>query len=488
MGELRLSARAVVNGVHNGQLKAENVVSAYLEHIRMVDPEIHALLAQDENQALASARAIDRMPEVDRRRLKLAGVPVVVKDNIVTQALPTTAGSKILDGFRPPYNATVIDKVVGEGAIILAKSNMDEFGMGSSTEYSAFGPTKNPWDPTRVPGGSSGGSAAAVAVGMAPVALGSDTGGSIRQPAAFCGVVGLKPTYGRVSRYGLIAYASSLDQIGPLARSIEDVALVLQAISGRDVLDATSVDAPIPDYLGELNRPLKGLRVGVPKEYFGEGIALEVRGAVEQVLAQLAAQGVTAVEVDLPHTRYAIASYYLIAPAEASSNLARYDGVRYGFRAPADDLGSLYGATREMGLGDEVRRRILLGTHVLSAGYYDQYYVKAQKVRTLIRRDFEEAFKSVDLIVTPSAPEPPFAIGSRTDDPMKMYLSDICTVTANLAGLPALSVPIGFDEGLPIGMQWIGPAWSEDLLLRAGRMVERLVEQERWPELNRGQN
>jgi len=475
------SAKGLADAVRSGQVSAESAMIGYLERIRATEPEVHALLAQDQDLALSRAQAVDRMPLDQRNLLALAGVPLVVKDNIVTKAFPTTAGSRMLEGFHSPYTATAVERAEAQGAIVLAKSNLDEFGMGSSTEHSAFGPTKNPWDLTRVPGGSSGGSAAAVAVGMAPLALGSDTGGSIRQPAAFCGIVGLKPTYGRVSRYGLIAYASSLDQIGPLARTVEDVGLLLQVISGQDVRDATSGENPVPDYLAELKRPLEGLRVGMPKEYFGQGIDPKVRSVVEKMLTRLATEGVTVVEIEMPHTRYAIATYYLIAPAEASSNLSRYDGIRYGFRAPAADLDALYRNTRAQGMGEEVQRRILLGTHVLSAGYYDQYYVKAQKVRTLIRRDFDEAFQTVDLVVTPSAPDLPFVLGSRSDDPMQMYLSDICTVTANLAGLPALSVPAGFDEGLPIGMQWIGPAWSEDLLLRAGYMVEQMVERPRWP-------
>ncbi len=481
MGVPDYSAKGLADAVRSGQVSAESAMIGYLERIRATEPEVHALLAQDQDLALSRAQAVDRMPLDQRSQLALAGVPLVVKDNIVTEDFPTTAGSRMLEGFRSPYTATAVERAAAQGAIVLAKSNLDEFGMGSSTEHSAFGPTKNPWDLTRVPGGSSGGSAAAVAVGMAPLALGSDTGGSIRQPAAFCGIVGLKPTYGRVSRYGLIAYASSLDQIGPLARTVEDVGLLLQVISGQDVRDATSVENPVPDYLAQLKRPLEGLRVGMPKEYFGQGIDPKVRSVVEKMLDRLAAEGVTVVEIEMPHTRYAIATYYLIAPAEASSNLSRYDGIRYGFRAPATDLDSLYRNTRAQGMGEEVQRRILLGTHVLSAGYYDQYYVKAQKVRTLIRRDFDEAFQTVDLVVTPSAPDLPFVLGSRSDDPMQMYLSDICTVTANLAGLPALSVPAGFDDGLPIGMQWIGPAWSEDLLLRAGYMVEQMVERPRWP-------
>lgn len=477
------SVRGMAERVKTGQILAQSVVSSCFQYIRQVEPKVHALLAHDEELAMEKARALDRLPLSERRELRLAGVPLVVKDNLVTEDLDTTAGSRILEGFRSPYTASVVKRAEEQGAIVVAKSNLDEFGMGSSTEHSVYGPTMNPWDFSRVPGGSSGGSAAAVAAGMAPLALGSDTGGSIRQPAAFCGIVGIKPTYGRVSRYGLIAYASSLDQVGPLARTVEDTALLLQVISGHDPLDATSAQMPVPDYLAQLDRPLQGLRVGVPREYFGDGIDANVKMVVEDVLERLKQEGVSMVEIDMPHTQYAVAAYYLLAPAEASSNLSRFDGVRYGLRVPADDLRTLYQRTRAQGMGDEVRRRVLLGTHVLSAGYYDQYYVRAQKVRALIRRDFERAFEQVDLVVTPSAPELPFALGSRADDPMKMYLSDICTVTANLAGLPALSVPAGFEAGLPVGIQWIGPAWSEDLLLRVGRMVERVVVRPPWPKL-----
>lgn len=474
-------ASEIATAVREGDLSAESVIERSRQRIQAVEPELHALLAQDFERALRRARELDGLETAKRSNLSLMGVPLVVKDNIITEQLPTTAGSRILEEFRPPYQATVVARALARGAIVIAKSNMDEFGMGSSTEYSAFGPTRNPWNADRVPGGSSGGSAAAVASGMAPLALGSDTGGSIRQPAAFCGVVGLKPTYGRVSRFGLIAYASSLDQVGPLARTVEDAAILLEAISGSDELDATSADQVVPDYLADLDRPLTGLRVGVPSQYFGVGIEPAVRDMIQAVLVQLEGEGATLVPLDLTHTDYAIAAYYLIAMAEASSNLSRYDGVRYGMRADSRDLGSMYTTTRATGFGPEVRRRILLGTHALSSGYYDQYYLKAQKVRTLIRRDFEQAFAHVDVIATPTAPEVAFALNSRSDDPMKMYLSDICTVTANLAGLPALSVPVGFSAGLPIGLQLIGPAFSEPELLRAGRMVERMVQLPAWP-------
>ncbi len=481
MDTLATSAGEIAQSVRVGDVSAEHIVNVYLDRIRRLDGELHALLSVDEAGARAAARMLDSLPAEQRTRLPLAGVPLVVKDNILTDRLPTSAGSKILAGFYSPFQATAVERAVAAGAVVVAKGNLDEFGMGSSTEHSAFGPTRNPWARDRVPGGSSGGPAAAIAANLAPLALGSDTGGSIRQPAAFCGIVGLKPTYGRVSRFGLIAYASSLDQIGPLARTVRDAGLLLQVISGLDARDATSSAEPVADYLAELEYPLRGLRIGVPSQYFGAGIEPEVRSVVMSVLDRLKAGGAQTVEINLPHTEYAIAAYYLIAPAEASSNLSRFDGVRYGFRAGASDLVSLYQNTRAEGFGGEVVRRVLLGTHALSAGYYDQYYVKAQKVRALIRRDFMEAFAEVDVVVTPTAPEVPFGLGSRRDDPLKMYQSDICTVTANLAGLPAVSVPAGFVEGLPVGLQFIGPAYSEALLLRAGRMVEEVVERPRWP-------
>lgn len=474
-------ASSLARAVREGRQSAEEVAAAAISRARERNGELNAFLSLDEEGARARARTIDGMAAAERARLPLAGVPVVVKDNIITEGLVTTAGSRILEGFRPPFQSTAVAKILAAGAVVIGKSNCDEFGMGSSTEHSAFGPTRNPWDPNRVPGGSSGGSAAALAAGMAPLALGSDTGGSIRQPASFCGVVGLKPTYGRVSRFGLIAYASSLDQIGPMARSVEDAGLLLNVIAGPDPKDATSAEMPVGDYLSDLERPLDGLRLGVPAEYFGDGIDDGVKAVVEGALSALEREGASLVPIQLPHTRYAIAAYYLIAPAEASSNLSRFDGVRYGFRAEADDLVGMYGKTRAQGFGREVKRRILLGTHALSAGYYDQYYLKAQKVRTLIRGDFDQALKSVDLVVTPTAPETAFPLGSRADDPLRMYLSDICTVTANLAGLPAISIPCGADHGLPVGLQLIGPAFSEGLILRAARMAERVLPRPAWP-------
>ena len=408
----------------------------------------------------------------------LAGVPIAIKDVMVTRGVRTTAASKILENFVPPYDCTAVARVEAAGAIILGKLNCDEFAMGSSTENSAYRPVRNPRDKTRVPGGSSGGSAAAVAAGMAVATLGSDTGGSIRQPASFCGVVGLKPTYGRVSRYGLIAFASSLDHIGPFANTVRDAALVLRTIAGRDAMDSTSADVPVPDYVAELAKPLTNsggkMRVGVAKEYFGSGLGAEVRGAVEGAIQKLAQLGCEIVPVSLPHTEYAIPTYYIVATAEASANLARYDGVRYGFRARgARTLSEMYRQTRDGGFGMEVKRRIMLGTYALSAGYYDAYYLKAQKVRTLLTRDFDEAFQKVDVIAAPTAPTAAFKLGEKVDDPLAMYLADIYTVTANLAGIPGISVPCGETrDGMPIGLQLFGRHFDEARVLRVAHAYE----------------
>lgn len=461
----------------SGELTAEAIVQAHLERIRAVDGRVHAFLHVDEDGALARAREEDQWSREERARRPLSGVPVALKDNLVTTAMPTTAGSHILGSFRSPYNATVVDKLVEAGAIVIGKTNLDEFAMGSSTEHSAFGPTGNPWDLERVPGGSSGGSAAAVAAMMVPMALGSDTGGSIRQPASYCGVVGFKPTYGRVSRYGLIAFASSLDQIGPFTRTVADSRRLYAVIQGGDPHDATSlVDAPeMP-----LTESAK-LRIGLPREYYGEGIDPAVRAVVDEALELLRSAGHELVEISLPHTEYAIATYYLIAPAEASSNLSRYDGVRYGMRAEGRDLLGMYEATRDEGFGGEVKRRILLGTHALSAGYYDAYYLTAQKVRTRIREDFERAFQSVDVIVTPTTPDRAFTLGAKSDDPLTMYLSDIFTVTANLAGVPAVSIPAGLADGLPVGLQWIAPALHDQALLAAAETLEKRLKAMPWP-------
>jgi aspartyl-tRNA(Asn)/glutamyl-tRNA(Gln) amidotransferase subunit A len=447
----------------------------FYARIRKEDAEIGAFLTLSEDRALAQAARIDKMAADGQPLPPLAGVPIAIKDVMVMRGVRTTAGSKILENFVPPYDCTAVARLEAAGAVVLGKLNCDEFAMGSSTENSAYHPVRNPRDKTRVPGGSSGGSAAAVAAGMAVATLGSDTGGSIRQPASFCGVVGLKPTYGRVSRYGLIAFASSLDHIGPFANSVKDAALMLRTIAGRDPMDSTSADMPVPDYVAELEKPVRGLRVGVANEYFGSGLDAEVRAAVEAAIQKLASLGCEIVPVSLPHTEYAIPTYYIVATAEASANLARYDGVRYGFRARgAKTLSEMYRQTRDGGFGMEVKRRIMLGTYVLSAGYYDAYYLKAQKVRTLLTRDFDEAFKKVDVIAAPTAPTAAFKLGEKVDDPLAMYLADIYTVTANLAGIPGISVPCGETrEGLPIGLQIFGRHFDEATVLRAAHAYEQ---------------
>ncbi|REJ77704.1 MAG: Asp-tRNA(Asn)/Glu-tRNA(Gln) amidotransferase subunit GatA [Acidobacteria bacterium] len=405
----------------------------------------------------------------------LKGMPIAVKDNICTKGRRTTCGSRILGDFEPQYDATAVERLENAGAVIIGKTNMDEFAMGSSNENSAFGPVKNPWDVERVPGGSSGGSAAAVASGIVRAALGSETGGSVRQPASFCGVFGLKPTYGRISRYGLVAFASSLDQIGVFGRSAEDIAAVLTTIAGRDENDATSADVEVPDYVFALGKPIEGKRIGVPRALFGEGLDSDVQSSVETALDGLKSKGAEIVDIELPYSKYAIAVYYIIATAEASSNLARYDGVRYGFRAEdAHELREMYFKTRKEGFGPEVKRRIMLGTYVLSSGYYDAYYAKAQKVRTLLKKDFSTAFQDCDVIATPTSPTTAFRLGEKSDDPLAMYLSDIYTASANLAGIPGLSVPCGTtDDGLPVGLQLLGPNWSEDLLLNIASVYEK---------------
>jgi len=430
--------------------------------------------AEKLNETLNAFLEIDRQGALERAAAvansdgPLAGVPVAVKDNICVLGLQASCGSRILGDYHPPYNATVIERLTQAGGVVIGKTNCDEFAMGSSNENSAYGPVRNPWDTTRVPGGSSGGSAAAVAAGIVPVALGSDTGGSVRQPASLVGVVGLKPTYGRNSRYGLVAFASSLDQVGIFARKVADVARVLGAIAGRDSHDSTTADVPVPDYVASLTSDLKGARLGFPRALFGEGLDEEVGNAVKAVVDVYRDLGAEIVDVELPHAKYAIAVYYIIATAEASSNLARFDGVRYGFRAEdTPELRQMYRRTRAQGFGAEVKRRIMLGTYVLSAGYYDAYYLKAQKVRTMIKNDFLSAFESCDAIVTPTSPSTAFAIGEKVDDPLAMYLNDIYTVTANLAGVPGISVPCGLSmERLPIGFQLLGPYWSEPTLFK----------------------
>ena len=450
-----------------------SLVEEFYRKIKADDPGIHAFLTLAEDRARQQAERIDRMVSAGDPLPPLAGVPVGIKDVMVTKGVRSTAGSKILENYIPPYDCTAVARMEAAGAIVLGKLNCDEFAMGSSNENSAYGPVHNPRNKTRVPGGSSGGSAAAVAAGMAVAALGSDTGGSIRQPASFCGVVGLMPTYGRVSRYGLIAFASSLDHIGPLTRTVRDAATILCVIAGRDPLDSTSADVPVPDYVAELVHPVSGLRIGVPKEYFGEGLDDEVRAAVEAGIDKLRAAGCEIVPISLPHTAYAIPTYYVIATAEASANLARFDGVRYGYRAKnAHTLSQMYRESRDQGFGAEVKRRIMLGTYALSSGYYDAYYLKAQRVRTLLTRDFEVAFQTVDAIVTPTAPTPAFKLGEKADDPLSMYLADIYTVTADLAGVPGISVPCGQSQsGLPIGLQVLGRHFDESTVLRVANAV-----------------
>ncbi len=455
------------------------IVEQCYERIRREDGEIGAFLTLSEERDMAQVERIHKLAVEGKPLPPLGGVPIAIKDVMVTRGVRTTAASKILDNFIPPYDCTAVARLEAAGAVILGKLNCDEFAMGSSTENSAYHPVRNPRDKTRVPGGSSGGSAAAVAAGMAVATLGSDTGGSIRQPASFCGVVGLKPTYGRVSRYGLIAFASSLDHIGTFTNTVKDAALMLQTMAGRDPMDSTSAEVPVPDYVAELEKPLpdavRELRVGVAKEYFGSGLDSEVRTAVVGAIQQLAKLGCEIVPVSLPHTEYAIPAYYIVATAEASANLARYDGVRYGFRARgARALSEMYRQTRDGGFGMEVKRRIMLGTYALSAGYYDAYYLKAQKVRTLLTRDFDEAFKKVDVIAAPTAPTAAFKLGEKVDDPLAMYLADIYTVTANLAGIPGISVPCGETrEGLPIGLQIFGRHFDESTVLRVAAAYEK---------------
>jgi len=468
-----LTAIEIRNKVANREVTATAVCRAALSRAAALNPKLNIFLAVDEAGALAAAAEVDRKVAAGEPAGPLAGVPIALKDNLCTRNFPTTCASRILEGWKPPYDATVVEKVKRAGAVPLGKVNMDEFAMGSSCENSAFHPTCNPWNPACVPGGSSGGSAAAVAADIAPLALGSDTGGSIRQPAALCGVIGFKPTYGRVSRYGLVAFASSLDQIGPFARTVEDAALLLTVIAGKDEKDSTSADTEVPDYRAQLAGGVKGLTIGLPKEYFGAGQNPEVRAAVDAAREALQAQGATLREVSLPHTEYCLAVYYLIATAEASSNLARYDGVQYGLRVPVDNLTAMYGATRAAGFGAEVKRRIMLGTYALSAGYYDAYYKKALQVRTLIQNDFTQALQDCDLILTPTSPTPAFRLGERVDDPLTMYLSDIYTISVNLAGLPGLSIPCGFtSNGLPIGLQLIGKAFEEQTLFRAAQAYQ----------------
>jgi aspartyl-tRNA(Asn)/glutamyl-tRNA(Gln) amidotransferase subunit A len=470
----QLTAHELLDKYRAGEAVCLETVESLYGRIDEVEPRIKGYLSLWRKKALAEAADVDeRIRRGDELR-PLEGVPVALKDLLCTTEGTTTCASRILDGFESLFDATVVTKLKEAGAIVIGKTNMDEFAMGSSTENSAYALTANPWDTDRVPGGSSGGSAAVVAADETIIALGSDTGGSIRQPASFCGIVGLKPTYGRVSRSGLVAFASSLDQIGPMTKDVTDCALTLSAISGHDPMDSTSVPEPVPDYLACLDEDLGGVKVGVPEEYFGDGLDADVRALVETAIERVESLGATRVNVSLPHTEYAVPVYYIIAPAEASANLARFDGVRYGHRSKkASSLEEMYMETKEEGFGPEVKRRIMLGTYALSSGYYDAYYLKAQKVRTLLRRDFDEAFAKCDVLLTPTSPTVAFRAGERTSDPLEMYLSDIFTISANLAGLPCMSVPCGYAGGMPVGLQIIGRTFDESTVLKAAYAYEQ---------------
>jgi len=469
----RLTIAQALDLLKKGEISAGELLSSVLGRIETVNGEINAFVTVTSDEA---RKAVDALSSTGHKG-KLSGVPMALKDNICTKDIRTTCSSRILENFMPPYQSTVAGKLADEGYILVGKTNLDEFAMGSSTENSAFGITRNPWSKDRVPGGSSGGSAAAVASDQCIAALGSDTGGSIRQPASFCGVVGLKPTYGRVSRYGLVAFASSLDQIGPITKDVRDAALLLNVISGHDVCDSTSANVDVPDFVSGLGKALKGLKAGVPREYFIEGMDKEVETAVRAAIKQIESLGAEIVEVSLPHTEYAVAAYYLLATSEASSNLARYDGVKYGLRVNGADLIDTYKKTRSQGFGAEVKRRIMLGTFALSSGYYDAYYRKAQQVRTLIKQDFEKAFAEVDCIVTPTSPTAAFRIGEKVSDPLQMYLTDIFTLSINMSGVPAISVPCGFtSDGLPIGVQIIGKHFDEATVLSTAHAYEQSTE------------
>lgn len=460
--------------IKNREVSVTEVTQAVLERIEQLDNKIKAFITVTADEALQEAKRVDDELHKGSQLPPLAGIPMAVKDNICIDGIKTTCASKILENFIAPYSATVIQRLKSQKTILLGKLNMDEFAMGSSTENSSFFKTVNPWNLNKVPGGSSGGSAASVAADEAFFTLGSDTGGSIRQPAAFCGVVGLKPTYGRVSRYGLVAFASSLDQIGPITKTVEDAAIVLEAISGQDFFDSTSADVPVDNYQKHLGQDVRGLKIGIPREYFPEELNPQIKEAVLKAAAQLEDMGAIVEECSLPHTEHALTSYYIIAPAEASSNLARFDGVRYGYRSPdAEDLLSMYRKTRQEGFGPEVKRRIMLGTYVLSSGYYDAYYLRAQKVRTLVKNDFDKAFEQYDCLLTPISPINAFNLGEKVDDPLAMYLADLFTIPANMAGIPAISIPCGFSEGLPVGLQLMGKAFDEKTILKAAFAYEQ---------------
>ncbi len=477
-----LTAHQAIDALRSGEISSRALTQACLERIDQLEPAIHAFLTRTSELALQQADAADQRLVAFRAGREgqvppLLGLPLAVKDVLTVEGIRCTCGSKILEHFIPAYTATSVERLLRAGVVVVGKTNTDEFAMGSSTENSAYGPTHNPWNPRHVPGGSSGGSAAAVASRMVPAALGSDTGGSVRQPASFCGVTGLKPTYGRVSRYGLVAFGSSLDSVGAFGRTVEDVALLFGLMAGRDPRDATTMDVAVPEIRLSSDPSLAGLRIGVPKEYFIQGIQPDVEAAVRQAIARLEALGARVEEVSLPYTAEALPVYYLIAPAEASANLARYDGVRFGLRMPADTLWDLFNCTRGAGFGPEVKRRIMLGTYALSAGYYDAYYGQAQKVRTLIKRDFEKVFEQVDAIATPVAPTTAFRIGEHGDDPLAMYLEDVFTLPTNLAGVPGLAFPVGFDgQGLPVGMQLMGPHFREDILFRMAHAYQQVTD------------
>lgn len=456
----------------NKEVSAVELTQNVYKRIEAVEPTVNSYITQTQDLALAQAKAVDEKIKRQEKISLIAGVPGAIKDNMCIKGIKNTCASKILKDFVAPYDATVIEKLAAQDSVVLGKLNMDEFAMGSSTENSAFKTTHNPWNTDTVPGGSSGGSAAAVAAGEAIWTLGSDTGGSIRQPASFCGTVGLKPTYGRVSRYGLVAFASSLDQIGPITRDVTDTAILMNVISGHDCKDSTSIPGQVPDYTKSLVQDVKGLKIGLPREYFGKGMDEEVAKSVYKAIDQLVAQGAECQEVSLPHTEYALTTYYILAPAEASSNLARYDGVGYGHRGEGEDIVSMYKRTRSEGFGDEVKRRIMLGTYALSSGYYDAYYLKALKVRTLIKQDFDKAFEKVDVLLTPTSPTTAFKIGG-ISDPLTMYMQDVCTIPINLAGVPAISLPCGFSNGLPIGLQIIGKPLGEETIIRAAYTFEQ---------------
>jgi len=469
-----LTACEITEKIKKREISAKEVAGQYLERIEKLEPKIHAFNSVFAEKSLKKAAQIDEKIKNNQPVGILAGLPIAIKDNMCIKGEKTTCSSKSLENYVAPYNATVIEKLEKEDAIFIGKTNMDEFAMGSSTENSAFQTTKNPWDLERIPGGSSGGSAAAIASSMSPVALGSDTGGSIRQPASLCGCVGLKPTYGRVSRYGLVAFASSLDQIGPFTKTVKDASLVLQVLSGYDENDSTSVKIPVDNYISEIEKDIKGLTIGLPKEYFIDGMETEVEKAVRDSVKIFEKSGAKIKEISLPHTKYAVSVYYIIAPSEASANLARYDGVKYGFREDSDSIIEMYEKTRSLAFGVEVKRRIMLGTYALSSGYYDAYYLKAQKVRTLIKNDFDAAFKNVDIILTPTTPSTAFKIGEKISDPLQMYLSDIFTISCNLAGICGISLPCGFSsENLPIGLQLLGKPFDEKTISRAGHNFQK---------------